>query len=469
MSKRLLLVLLLAVPAAGAGASALLVSGVERAGGRAAATLSRACAEPRIAAAAADACALSSYDDLLWRVSIPVGLAGVAWLGIVAGAGLAARRSRTVLLRFFVPGLHATRLLAAVLIPATAIVAVAPVALLLTHVAGHWSVKLSLVLLAVAAAALAGVAAVVRASLAAVRRASPSVLGRAVAERDAPALWAAVREVSRAAGAEPPDQLVLGLEPRFFVTEAPVRCVDGRLTGRTMFLSLPLCRILRVDEVRAVLGHELAHFAGRDTAFSQRFFPVYRGTAAALQGLSATDADGAASLALLPAASLLSFFLDAFAAAERNVSRERELAADRTGARVTSPAAMATALVKVHAFSEAWSATERALADALREGKACENASALFADVVASNASPDHLVGLDERRLAHPTDSHPPLAVRLEHLGTSLADVSARALEVAPLDPALALVEGSEALERELGAAAQLLLARRLGIHAAQP
>jgi Zn-dependent protease with chaperone function len=463
MSKRLLLVLLLAVPAAGAGVSALLASGVERAGGRPADTLSGACADPRVLAAAADACALRSYDDLLRVVSIPAGLLGASWLLVVSAAGLVARRSRTLLLRLFVPGLHATSLVAAILVLATASVAVAPVPLLLTKVGGGGPVKVVLVVLVVAGAALGGVAALLRASFSVVRRAAPSVLGRAVAERDAPALWALVREVSCATRAEAPDHLVLGLEPRFFVTEAPVRCVDGLLAGRTMYLSLPLCRILRVDEVRAILGHELAHFVGQDTAFSRRFFPVYRGTAAALQGLSAAGDEGAASLAALPAASLLSFFLDAFAAAERDLSRARELAADEAGARVTSAAVMATALVKVHAFSDAWSAAERAMADGLRAGKVCENASALFADIVVANASPERLAGLDGLRLAHPTDSHPPLADRLGRLGTSLCEVSARALEVDPEDPAIGLVAGLAPLERELGAAEQLLLARGLG------
>ena len=59
-------------------------------------------------------------------------------------------------------------------------------------------------------------------------------------------------------------------------------CLDGKLKGRTMFLSLSLCRILSLDEMKAVLGHELAHYKGLDTRFSRRFYPIYRG---ATQGL----------------------------------------------------------------------------------------------------------------------------------------------------------------------------------------
>jgi Zn-dependent protease with chaperone function len=474
MGKRLLLILLLAVPAAGAGVSALLVGGVESglkkalpdldAGARAELTMARACADPRVAAAAADACSMSSYDDLLRMVSIPAGLLGVFWLAIISCAGLVARRSRTLLLRLFVPGLHATHLVAVVLILASAIVATAPVPFLMMTFAGEWPVKIFVVLVVVAIGALGGVVAMVKAWRSVARRTTASVIGKVVAEKDAPALWKVVRDVCSTAGAEPPDNLVLGLEPNFFVTEAPVRCVDGQLAGRTMFVSLPLCRILRLDEVRSVLGHEVAHFVGLDTRFTREFFPVYRGTAVALQGLASTRAGGAGSLALLPAMSLLSFFFDSFAAAERSLSRDRELVADREGARVTSADVMATALVKVHAFSDAWGAAETAMVEALRERKVYDNASILFADLAVANASPEHVVGLAERRLAHPTDSHPPLAVRLENLGTSLSELGDRALDVEPEDAAIHVVEGGERLERELSDVEQLRLARNLGI-----
>jgi Zn-dependent protease with chaperone function len=474
MSKRLLLILLLAMPAAGAGVSALLVWGVDSGlkkafpdlddGARAEFTMARACADPRVAAAAPDACSMSSYDDLLRMVSIPAGLLGVFWLGIIHGAGVVARRSRPLLLRFFVPGLHATHLVAVILILASAIVAIAPVPLLMMTVGGDWPVKLFLVLVVVAIGALGGILAMVRAWRSVAREATESVVGKVVPEEDAPGLWNVVRDVCRTAGAQPPDNLVLGLEPNFFVTEAPVRCVDDRLAGRTLFMSLPLCRILRLDEVRAVLGHELTHFVGLDTRFSREFFPAYRGTAVALRGLASRRSGGAASLALLPAVSLLSFFFDSFAAAETDLSRDRELVADRAGARVTSAAVMATALVKVHAFSSAWGAAERAMADALREEKVYDNVSLLFADLVVASACPELLAGLGERRLARATGSHPPLAVRLANLGTSVSEVGDRALDVDPEDAAIGVVEGRDRLERELSDVEHLLLARELGI-----
>lgn len=62
--------------------------------------------------------------------------------------------------------------------------------------------------------------------------------------------------------------LVVGLTPTFFVTEADVHCIGGTVTGRTMYLSVPLCRILTVEELSAVIAHELGHFRGEDTVCS---------------------------------------------------------------------------------------------------------------------------------------------------------------------------------------------------------
>src|SRR5207253_136023 len=93
-----------------------------------------------------------------------------------------------------------------------------------------------------------------------------------------PRLWSFVADAAQSAGVAPPEHLVLGLEPNFYVTEAHVQCLDGELHGRTMYLSIPLARIFSQQELRAVLGHELGHYKGDDTVFSQKFYPIYRGT-----------------------------------------------------------------------------------------------------------------------------------------------------------------------------------------------
>jgi len=231
-----------------------------------------------------------------------------------------------------------------------------------------------------------------------------------------------------------------------------------------MYVSLPLSRILTKDEVRGVLGHELGHYKGQDTQFSTKFYPIYRGTLEGLKAIHATGAEGAMTVALIPAVSVLSFFLDAFAVAENEISRERELLADKVGASIVGSKVIATALVKICAYSAYWQSLRPAILETLREKKVFSNVSKLFAEGVKEYATLDSLKGLDERTLPHPTDSHPPLGTRLENLGVRLDEVQAAALQVGFTHSAIELIADHEAREERLSAAEQYLLARWAGI-----
>jgi Zn-dependent protease with chaperone function len=272
-----------------------------------------------------------------------------------------------------------------------------------------------------------------------------------------------VEEAAQRLGSLKPDHIVVGLDPNFFVTEADVASLSGSLKGRTLYCSLPLCRILSVEELTSVIGHELGHFKGQDTKFSRYFYPIYAGTVSALATLHATQ-QGFSSIPMLPAIAVLSYFLESFSVAERRLSRERELEADRVGASLTSPRALASALVKLHAFIGLWEGWEGIIAALMRQGIALENISQGYADLVLQNARPEALQGIAEGRLAHPTDSHPPLAVRLQSLQIGLDDVANDALAVRPPQAAITLIPDAEKLEEEISQVYCLLLARRLGI-----
>jgi Zn-dependent protease with chaperone function len=294
------------------------------------------------------------------------------------------------------------------------------------------------------------------------------VIGDALSAAECPALWKRVEETATKLGALAPEHIVIGLDPNFFVTEAAVICSSGELTGRTLYCSLPLCRILSASELTSILGHELSHFSGLDTRFSKRFYPVYRGTASSMAMLGeAADERGPASIALLPAIAILGYFLECFSLAESRFSRERELAADVAAAGVTSPVTAAAALVKVHAFSGLWQALHEAAVAAVREGGTLANLSKTYFQAAAENAQPSVLDGIVDTHLAHPTDSHPSLAVRLNALEIDIGDVTADALNVTPSDPAIALVAGAEAREEAITAAYQRLLAQALELESA--
>jgi Zn-dependent protease with chaperone function len=398
------------------------------------------------------ACDADVRYQWLWRAAAATGAGGLMLLVTIAVAGRVAQTDRHRLLAVFRPGLQVTAVSATALIVVHAIIALACL-VAVARLPGF-------AVLAILAGASSGVMAVARGIFGAVRPIEVSVLGRRIGRAQAPDLWRCVEAAAARLGALPPDEIVAGLDPNFFVTEAEVRTPDGHTRGRTLFCSLPLARILTVDEFTAIVGHELGHFRGEDTAMSQQFYPIYRGATAALEGLAASGG-GARSLALAPAGALLGFFLDRFATAERLHSRGREFVADQAGVEATSSRAMAAALVKTHAFANLWRPVAAQLASTRPQDQPVDRgAGVLFAAAVARAATPQALEGIADIATTHPTDTHPALGDRLGALGVRLSDVALDALHVVPREPAIALVPAADQHEHELG---RLLYASRPG------
>jgi Zn-dependent protease with chaperone function len=399
--------------------------------------------------------------NLLSVAAVAAGGVGLLLLVGIHLAGRAARTSRELLLHVFKPGLYLTAVLLIVLVLVHAAIAMAALYYGESFLIERIHAKL---ILLIGIGALLGAVAMARSVFTLVRKAQTFVVGQPVTRQQAPVFWEAVETLAQRVGALAPEHVVVGLDPNFFVTEADVVCLTGKLSGRTLFCSLPLCRILSREEFSAVIGHELGHYKGRDTQFSEKFFPIYRGTTTAVASLQAAGGGGARAIALLPAMAVLRYFLESFSVAESGISRIRELAADQAGVAVTSAATAATALVKAHAFGGAWEAIQNGAVNALREGKALINASKTYAELVSANAKPEVLNGIAETHLSHHTDSHPPLAVRLEALGKSLEEVSVAALDVHPAQAALGLFPGAEETEQNLSETYQAILARQLRI-----
>ena len=285
-----------------------------------------------------------------------------------------------------------------------------------------------------------------------------TIVGLQIDPERHPRLRDMVRDVAGRVSARPPDQIVAGLVPDICVTGAEVDCLDGIFSGHTLFLSLPLCRILSIDELRGLLTHELARAAGDGYGLSGRFYPRYTG---AVRRLAAYQRHGFLARAVLaPARHVTGLLLEAVGEAEGPLARTRELEADRAAAEAVGVETYASALIKVHAFDPAWDLADEAMNRAVVSGIAWENVSALFAEIAVDNAGPDRLKGLSERVRAHPTEPHLSLARRLGALSVDPARVSAAALDVTVSPNSLTLFEEPEALETGLSGAMQTIKGR---------
>ncbi|WP_238184820.1 M48 family metalloprotease [Methylobacterium trifolii] len=257
-----------------------------------------------------------------------------------------------------------------------------------------------------------------------------SIFGRVVSPAEAPGLWRLTEGLAERLGALKPEAVVVGLTGGFFVSAGPAVVEPGGapLTGRILYLPLPYLALLRGDEVAAIIGHELAHYAGGDTVYSQRFLPIYAGVG---RSLDAVAEGHAGSFGLLgPSLRLGVFVMENFHLAVRHWSRTREFAADAAGAGPASVDAAARALLRTGAVAPRIAETLDAAAEAPGSAPA---------DLVA--ASLDHAIarGLDdpathlEAEQAHPTDTHPPTRERVAALGRTLdAELLAAAAAVPP-------------------------------------
>ncbi|MCO5733333.1 M48 family metallopeptidase [Rhizobium sp. SSA_523] len=242
---------------------------------------------------------------------------------------------------------------------------------------------------------------------------------RVVTEHEAPALWTFVRNLATRMEAGAPDTIVVGLTSGFYVTESRLLLLpeERLIEGRTLHMPAPMLELLDTAEIAAIVGHELAHFAGEDTRYSQRFVPIYSSLQRSLDALYRADINGDFGIA---AGLRLGYHaLSRFDTAVAHWSRLREFEADRHGSAVSGTGGAASALVRVHIADPC---VHFVLNDAFRgnEGLGPDLVAAI-ASVAANQGFVDPAAHLEDRQ-AHPTDSHPPTIQRIQALGVSVDD-----------------------------------------------
>jgi Zn-dependent protease with chaperone function len=232
-------------------------------------------------------------------------------------------------------------------------------------------------------------------------------------------LWEHLRSLSARIGTEPPDQIVAGIDDNFFVTENPVT-VDGKIFhGRTLFISLSLLKQLNASEADAVLAHEMAHFSGQDTMYSKKISPLltrYGIYLAALQN----------NPVALPVFQFMVCFRALFELSLRKLGRQRELRADRIAVETISPEAFTGAMLRIAAYSKYREQIQKTLfkqecvLESVEIGRLVEGGFPKYAATFSLNSD------LDAEEIPHPFDTHPPIALRIDAVGSNtLANHSA--------------------------------------------
>ncbi|RKG82897.1 M48 family metallopeptidase [Corallococcus terminator] len=263
-------------------------------------------------------------------------------------------------------------------------------------------------------------------------------------ESKAPELWAHVRRLCARIQTPPPDHILAGIDANFFVTESDVRVGGRSLSGRTLYVSLSLLRLLEQSEADAVLAHEMGHLLGGDTGHGKRLAPMLAHFSHYLQTLH----DGGLTR---PIYHFMAAYRGLFELSLGRSRRASELAADRLAAGLTSGRDIARSLVKVGAYSGFRERVEAELfsRDERHQSVAISQRVALgFADYAQSEAVHGDLHGTVT---PHPFDSHPPLSARLENVEARLTPADMAQVLLEPVTFSwVSTIEEAEAIEARL-------------------
>lgn len=243
-----------------------------------------------------------------------------------------------------------------------------------------------------------------------------------------PRLGLLIREVAKKTGGRVPDNVILGLEPTFYATNASVQTpyMKGSLKGQTLHLSLPLMNLLSASELKAVIGHELGHFSGGDTQYSMRFAPAFASLHGAMSKIEERKWT-ISGILTMPTRLLLQHVVGTFEAANARISRQRELRADKLGASAATPNDVAFSLLKASVGGSVWRGTMDTMIGRAQLGRFSRNLVKNFVgqlrfDVDRQKLPPAIQFAMGDAQ-PHPTDSHPSTEKRIADLGANFDEL----------------------------------------------
>ena len=240
-----------------------------------------------------------------------------------------------------------------------------------------------------------------------------------------PKIWSFVSRVAEAVGGRAPDNIIIGLEPNFYVTQAPLRILTGRISGRTLYMSAPLLRVMEEAQVKAVLGHEFSHFTGSDTLYGSHVAPAYHSLRYGIESMKENMGRSVFMvLAFIIPIVVLWLYQIGFRVIDRALSRSRELRCDEIASEVYGQDHMAAALVKVIGYGAAMQSMNHDFATLLQQGQIFTNYPEWFGQNRASwDANFSNFIVDAYAAKTKAFDSHPALRERLTALGVVPGDL----------------------------------------------
>ena len=237
--------------------------------------------------------------------------------------------------------------------------------------------------------------------------------GRVLRADEAPMLYSEIKDICKQLNTQAPDNIVLGVEDNFFVTEHPVLVGEVVYSGRTLFASILHLENLSKSESSSIFAHEMAHFSGQDTWYSKKTSPMLIRCGMYFDILDQ-------HFITLPVFFFLLVFRSLFEMSFSKISCEREKRADALAAKLFDGENLANALGKFVLYSNFRSKTEEKMfskEDTIQGVNLLEKITSGFSSYLKTDDSHEELLNIS---IPHPFDSHPPIAQRIKDVGVSL-------------------------------------------------
>ncbi|WP_440064130.1 M48 family metallopeptidase [Streptosporangium sp. OZ121] len=270
---------------------------------------------------------------------------------------------------------------------------------------GWWNsgvMRPAMLVVAVAIAVIVGTWAALR---------TPEPPGLPVGETDAAKLWKIVDDLARDSDIRAPTEILLTGEPNVAVTEKTrlLGLIAGR---RRLYIGAPVLATFTIDQLTAVIAHELGHYSRADTRLLPITYLAHETLERSLERLEKMALNGAGFVPLIMPP--FRGYLTLFRLVSSAVLRRQEYAADRFSAAVAGPEVAVSALHRMPVVTEAWESfltqVNSHIAQDRASGRVPTTIVSTFVRVFTETLDDEFQVSAEQTTR---WDTHPPIADRI--------------------------------------------------------
>lgn len=271
---------------------------------------------------------------------------------------------------------------------------------------------------------------------------SDEISGYCVSINDQPKLFNLIKNCSEKINSVFPDNIIIGNTAGFFVTSHTLLIFNDEYErsckGNSLYIPLVALKVLTEDELIGIIGHELAHFSGKDTLYSEKINPVINSLKKKLgliqQGFEESASEkgdklagfmyGFTRLFLYMILNPVIFIIINIIKKDLKVSVNQELRADKIGAGICkNKKSFITGLCKFCVYSLIWKSIDESESFNKNKKTLTAEFDKFFKKYITEFNPKNDLKYIMDYQMLHPSDTHPPIYKRAKNLKLNANDI----------------------------------------------